>query len=424
MRAVLRLGTAFWAAALAFAPIAAPAQQTNQEATAPSPSGTVGPQDLQNFDLQGRVTRPAEQPPASSAPSPRPRASSPSTQNVVQSVANPAEERTATASARRESASAAAPRTEPAPVRASATERAPTPEPLRQTSSASSVTTSMPSLGDGKAASAAATPVPVATAGLDSPATVAPEHKISILPWLLAAFALGAGAAFLLLRNRWREAVAGGPEIDAFVAPEPEPEPAAAQPPRAQPKPVPAPPPAPAPEQPQPSIPGIVSTRLRPWLEIGFKPTRCIVEDHQVTFEFEVELLNSGNAPARGVLVEASLFNASNKQDQELEAFFANPQAEGERIAALQPLKRMRLMSKVVTERNRVQVYEIGGRKVFVPIIAFNALYRWRGSEGQTSASFLLGIDTKSEKMAPFRLDLGPRIFAVSARQLPTGVRS
>jgi hypothetical protein len=410
MGAVLRLGTAILAAALALAPIAAPAQEANQAASPPSTTSTVGPQDLQNFDLQGRVTRPAEQPPASQPPpSPKPRAQAPTATNVVQSVSKPAEERATTPRQRGE----------PAPERATA------PEPLRQTAPASSVTVSLPRLDKDTGRSSAAAPVPVATAGLDSPATVPPEHKLSILPWLLAAFALGAAAAFLLLRNRRREAFAGGPQLDLFAAPEAEPQPAPA--PRAQPAPPPQraaePAPVPPPTRPEPAISGLVSTRLRPWLEIGFDPVNCIVDDRQVTFEFEVELLNSGNAPARAVLVEASLFNASNNQDQELEAFFANPLAEGERIPVIQPLKRIRLKSKVVTDREHVQVYEIGRRKVFVPIIAFNALYRWRGSEGQTSASFLLGIDTKAEKMAPFRLDLGPRQFAVTARQLPSGQR-
>jgi hypothetical protein len=409
MGAVLRLGTAILAAALALAPTAAPAQEADQAApSAPSSTSTVGPQDLQNFDLQGRVTRPAEEPASQPppSPSPKPRAQAP----------------TAPAPAR-EAATTPPQRGEPAPVRATA------PEPLRQTAPASSVTVSLPRLDKNTGRSSAAAPVPVATAGLDSPATMPPEHRLSILPWLLAAFALGAAAAFLLLRSRWREVIAGGPQLDLFAAPEPEPQPAPA--PRAQPTPMPtpAPPPAaepapvPPPTRPEPAISGLVSTRLRPWLEIGFHPLNCIVDDRQVTFEFEVELLNSGNAPARAVLVEASLFNASNNQDQELEAFFANPLAEGERIPVLQPLKRIRLKSKVVTDREHVQVYEIGRRKVFVPIIAFNALYRWRGSEGQTSASFLLGIDTKAEKMAPFRLDLGPREFAVTARQLPSGQR-
>jgi hypothetical protein len=270
--------------------------------------------------------------------------------------------------------------------------------------------------------SSAVAPVPAATTSFPpstdmATAALEPEHKLSIFPWLLAALALGAGGAFLLWRSRTREALAGGPSVDAFSAPEPEPVAA----PRPQPKPAPAPPA----KRPPPSIPGIVSTRLRPWVEIGFQPARCLIEDQQITFEFDLELFNSGNAPARAVLVEATLFNASNNQEQELGAFFANPVGQGERIASIQPLKRMNLTTKVVTAREHVQVYDIRGRKVFVPVIAFNALYRWSGGEGQTSASYLLGMDTKRDKMAPFRLDLGPRLFTgVAARLLPTGVRS
>jgi hypothetical protein len=236
------------------------------------------------------------------------------------------------------------------------------------------------------------------------------------LPWLLAAAALGAGLAFLFWRNRSREAFVGGPQLDAFTAPEPAPAPK----PRVQPRPALA-----SPKRTPPSIPGIVSTRLRPWVEIGFHPLRCIVEEKQVTIEFELELFNSGSAPARAILVEATLFNASNNQDQELSAFFGNPVGEGERIVAIQPLKRMTIKTQVVAPREQVQVFEVAGRKVFVPVIAFNALYRWSGGDGQTSVSYLVARDTKGEKMAPFRLDLGPRVFrGVGARLLPSGVRT
>ena len=425
MKAGLRLGALAWAAALAFVAMPALAQDATQATTnapAPAPAGTVGPKELQNFDLKG-ATRPANETPALRSASQPPGTETPSTQNVVQSVAGtPAPERPTSAPARRETAATEAPRATPAPERSAKAERSSVAEPLRQTSPASSVTVSLPKLDNGAVRSSASAPLPVATAGVDSPATIPPDRKLSILPWLLAAFALGAGAALLFLRNRSRQAFAGGPEFDAFVAPEPAPArvPAPAPEPRA--------PPTTgtvtARKRPEPSIPGIVTTRLRPQLEIGFKPVSCLVEDHQVTFEFEVELVNSGNAPARGVLIEASLFNASNEQDQQLQAFFASPRAEGDRIAGIQQLKSVRLKTRVVTEREHVQVYEINGRKVFVPIIAFNALYRWGGGEGQTSVSFLLGIDTKGEKMAPFRIDLGPRTYtSVTARELPTVLR-
>jgi hypothetical protein len=154
-------------------------------------------------------------------------------------------------------------------------------------------------------------------------------------------------------------------------------------------------------------------------------PARCIVEEAQVIFEFELDLFNSGNAPARAVLVEASVFNAGPTQDQDIGAFFARPAGEGERIDVIPPLQRMTLRTQVMAPRENVHVLDIAGRQVFVPLIAFNALYRWGGSEGRTSVSYLLGRDTNGEKMAPFRLDLGPRVFrGVGARELPTRVRN
>jgi hypothetical protein len=169
---------------------------------------------------------------------------------------------------------------------------------------------------------------------------------------------------------------------------------------------------------------GIVSSSLRPWVDIEFEPLGCVVEADRITIEFDVHLFNSGSASARGVLVEASMFNAGPSQDQDIAAFFQNPVAQGERILEIPPLRRMTIRSSVVAPRENVREFELGGRPAFVPLLAFNALYRLSGSEAQTSASYLLGRETKSDKLAPLRLDLGPRaITGLGARPLPNGVR-
>ncbi|MBA3510820.1 MAG: hypothetical protein H0T81_02790 [Sphingomonas sp.] len=169
-----------------------------------------------------------------------------------------------------------------------------------------------------------------------------------------------------------------------------------------------APPPRPA----APAGPaGVVSTRLRPQLEIEFTPGRCVVEDDKATIQFDVAVFNSGSAPARDVLVEARMFNAGPAQDQEIGAFFAHPVAKGDRIPAIPPLKRIALKSAVSMSSDQLRAFEVGGRRLFVPLVGFNALYRWSGGEGQTSSSYLVGRDNQSEKMAPMRLDLGPRVF-------------
>jgi hypothetical protein len=394
MRAVWRLGVLALAAGLALAPEAALAQDTATQAPASDTPATdaVGPRDLQNFSLNGTVTRSADPVAvprgATRQPAPAPRAEPPQAAAASSAPATPSRsvERAATRTADPQPDAAPS----PAPVKTPARQAAP------------SIASSLPAFGDSPVSTNAA------PSELPPADTLAPEHKLLLWPWLLAALMLGAGGAFLFWRNRSREAFAGGPRFDAFVAPDATPAPRPASPKAA--------PAAPS--------PGIVSTRLRPWIEIGFRPGRCIIEKDKVTFEFELGLQNSGSAPARAVLAEASLMNAGPYQDDEISAFYGSPVGEGERIAVIPPLKTVWVNTKVVAPRANVQLIEIAGRQVFVPLIAFNALYNWGTGEGQTSASYLLGRDTKGEKLAPFRLDLGPRIVrSVAGRALPLIVR-
>lgn len=105
-------------------------------------------------------------------------------------------------------------------------------------------------------------------------------------------------------------------------------------------------------------------------------------------------------------------------------AFFARPVSGGDRIDILPPMQRMALRTQISVPTEQMTAYELGGRPVLLPMIAFNAVYKWGAGDGQTSASYLLGRDTKSDKMGPFRLDLGPRIFrGVGARLAPSGIR-
>ena len=124
-----------------------------------------------------------------------------------------------------------------------------------------------------------------------------------------------------------------------------------------------------------------------------------------------------------GVRIERREQAQHHDQDQQIGAYIANPVGQGESVE-IPPLKRLGLKTKVAIARDQVQAWEMAGKQVFLPVMAFNALYGWGGGEGQTSATYLLGRDTRAEKLGPFRIDLGPRIFrGVAARLLPTGVR-
>jgi hypothetical protein len=232
-----------------------------------------------------------------------------------------------------------------------------------------------------------------------------------MLPWIAAGLALAGALGWFFFRQRAREryATAGKTDLfDTLVPAEPAPKTQAPKPVPARPRP--AAPEAPARKPPPPS--GIVSTRLRPWLELEVELGRAIVDEKKAAVEFHLTVFNSGSIAARNVLVEASLFNAGPHQDTQIRGFFNEPLGQGDPIEAITPMQRISIDSAVILPKEQVQPIEFEGRLLFVPLIAFNALYAWPGGgPGQTSASYLVGKQTDGEKLAPLRLDLGPRLF-------------
>ncbi|MGI8931024.1 MAG: hypothetical protein ACR2FK_01395, partial [Sphingomicrobium sp.] len=275
----------------------------------------------------------------------------------------------------------------------------------------------------------------------------------SLWPWAAALLALIAGGAYLLHGRRTRRsryadfdrlAFAGQPDGQAELprsAPKPMPsgDPAPAPWPTPKPKPAAkaAPPwptatkPAPAPTS-DPTPPpqaasdgGIVSTRLKPELNVEFVPDRAVVTDREVLLQFDVTIINSGSAPARDVLVEGKLVTAHAAQDVEIAGFFAAPAGQGDRMALIPPLGRVALKSAVRLPLDQLHSFEVDGRKLFVPLVALNILFRSGSGDGHASASYLVGRGGNDDaKLAPFRLDLGPRIFrGLSARPHSLGLQ-
>jgi hypothetical protein len=390
-----------WGAAIALAGSAAPQLSAQQAATnvvtpAPPPApDTVGPEQLRDFSLPGTVTRRTDSPPPAASNTLSPQAQS--------SDAPPLPVRTRPVSSE--------------PSR-SVTVALPPPDPLaREPTLAPPV--------DELSNNLSAAPEPVESVTPEPASLPADGNLGSWMPWLFALliFAAGVGLYLWRQRNAARPAYAGRMRVEELIA---EPAAAPAMPRVAQPVPAPVPTPAPARAPAPPRSDGIISSSLRPWIDIEFGATRAVVTDDAATVHFDIILYNSGGAPARDVLVEGRMFNAGPDQDRELGGFMEQPVAKGEPIPEIAPLSRVALKSAVALPRTALKEYEIEGRKLFVPILGFNALYRFGANQGQTSASFIVGRGgDDGGKMAPIRLDLGPRIFrGLSQRQHSVGVRA
>lgn len=422
MKSALRVGTAAIALAMGFAAPAlaqdegAPSDSAPISIAPPPPAASqdaVGPAQLRDFSINGTVTRRAETP------------ATPTRQPAPSTAATTAAQPTATASNQGRTAAAPSERAtrdaaQPSAADTSATVAAGT---------GFNFTPSAPATGQ----SASFTPetvAPAATPIVDT-YTGTEASVLSHWPWLLAFLFAGGAALWYFRRQRGGDYAFAGAGGDAstfeFSAPQPAPTPPA--PPRAAPVPPPAaraPVPAPAPvPTPPPSAPvGIVSTRLRPWLDIDFQPLSAIIDGEKGAIEFNVIVHNSGSGPARDVFVEAALFNAGPDQDQAIGQFFERPAAPGDRIDVIPPLQRMEFRTTVQLKRDQLRIFEVEGRSLFVPLIGFNAHYRWSNGEGQTSASYLVGRNTDGEKMAPFLVGQEPKAFrGLGAREHTLRIR-
>lgn len=400
------------AAALGLALNAAAFAQNNDApvdvTAAPAPSAeTIGPAQLRDFNLQGTVTRPADRPATTPA------------QPANTAAANPRNGEAVPAEAASDPTVSASGSTEPSPsVQAVADQPATT---SIGPTNAQPVTPSLP-----LEVTTGAAPQPgFADDSQTALAPVNPDGGSLPWPWIAALISLVGGGAFIARSRRGRRERYSDPGRMAFAGLAPETGPKAEPlpptlprsdplPPRAQPAP-PAPRPDPIPARPAPKpVEGglIVSTRLKPQLNVEFYPDRVMVTDQEVLLQFEIVIANVGSAPARDVLVEGRLFTAHIGQDQEIAAFFQNPTADGDRMASIAPLGRISLKSVARLPLDQVHHFEARGRKMFVPLLGFNILYRFGSGDGHASASFLVGRgNEEDEKLAPFRIDLGPRIF-------------
>ncbi len=243
---------------------------------------------------------------------------------------------------------------------------------------------------------------------------------------LLAALALVGGAIAVLRLRRRREQEELEAEPALISQPEPQPDP--------RPEPEPAPTPLPQPEPamaaalaaaaaaPASDVPGVV---MRPWLELVFKPARATATDGGASVQYEAVIRNVGNAPARNVRLAARMFNSGQDIQDEVSRFFAMgvDSPDGAPLTIL-PRTEVSLSSVVTMARDEMREIKVQGRSLFIPTVAFNLLYDWgRDKVGQTCSAHVVGREPEppAEKMAPFRLDLGPRVYR-SVGQRPSAL--
>jgi hypothetical protein len=164
----------------------------------------------------------------------------------------------------------------------------------------------------------------------------------------------------------------------------------------------------------------------RPWLELDLKAERLSSTNAESLVQFELEIVNTGPAPARNLRIDVKMFNAGEQQDQEIGAFFRTAGRESTKcnLPGIRAGQTGAIRGEVAMSREEMRAVILDNRYLFIPVIAVNALYDYGdGQTGQTSKSYVVGRELeqageKTEKMGAFRVDQGPRIWrSVGQRQ-------
>ena len=324
----------------------------------------VGPAQLKDFQLRGQTVVPAPTQPQQPAPQPVTVAPPPpaTTQPATPSQTRQAPPARVAPSAPPAAARPSAPVTQQAPATETpAPEATPAPQPIE--------------------------PGPVAAA----PPAAGEDGGF---PWLYAipaALALALLGLFLLRRRRRAAEDAYEPELVPAVPVEPSPFARRESPPRPEPV-------------------------ARPWLELGLKAERASATLTETVVMFELEIANTGKAAARNLRIDVKMFNAGAEQDKEIGAFFRTAGRETTKchLPGIAAGTTGVIHAQVTMNRDDMRAVRLDDKLLFIPVIAVNALYDWgEGETGQTSRSWVVGreLETPSEKMGAFRVDLGPRVW-------------
>lgn len=293
-------------------------------------------------------------------------------------------------------ASTAAPQAQPQrtmPVaRATPTPREAVPVAASPAPSASAVPTAVPS----PVAQPIPAPLPVQTVA------PAPGAASTTPPWIWAAAGAGGTAllglgGWLLLGRRRREE----DEAEDYQA-----EPVAIDAPPVQPPPglgraAPAPAPAPV----LPAAPAPAPLGADPF-QLGINPHRIVFAESEVLLEFELLIANSSGAAAENVRVAYAAMSAHARQDEVIAGFHGGPPGEpGGPPFDLPAGGGGRMPVRLAIPRSGVNVVEVGGRPMFVPIVLIDL--RWRGglSIRRFGADFILGTAGQGDKLGPIWLD-------------------
>jgi LPXTG-motif cell wall-anchored protein len=177
---------------------------------------------------------------------------------------------------------------------------------------------------------------------------------------------------------------------------------------------------SPSPMPPAPPAPEL--PRVSAAIAIEFEPLAARHTLVGASVGYKLTLRNDGEVSATDIAVFARIANADARQEAALAAFFAEADdVPIHRAEFLVPGEGVEFTGELRLANEAIHPIRMRERELLIPILAFSAHYSWAGEgRGYSGAAFIVGeeSDPPTERMAPFRLDQGPRQYrSIGSRQ-------
>ncbi|KQN19293.1 hypothetical protein ASE86_12345 [Sphingomonas sp. Leaf33] len=150
---------------------------------------------------------------------------------------------------------------------------------------------------------------------------------------------------------------------------------------------------------------GAAAVHDRPWLELAMRPVRAGTSADEALVEIELTVANSGSVKAEDVRV--STFMLTDAHASEMERLLVDAPAD----AAIDPVTIEPGEGTRIDATLAALKADLGTEGRFTPVVVADARYRLPdGSEGRTSASFVVGVsDEEGGTLIP--IDLADRVM-------------
>lgn len=154
----------------------------------------------------------------------------------------------------------------------------------------------------------------------------------------------------------------------------------------------------------------------RPILDISFVPKKATLSVANLTIMGELRIINQGKVAAKSMRLRSIIISASEAQDDVIAAFHADKnQYFSDELGEANAGERIGMEIELSMPLTELHSFEVGNRRLFAPIVLAHIDFSWsKTGHDAVQLAALIGREATppSAKMAPLRLDLGPRSFA------------